>query len=54
MVEFANDIGIELISEGVETEAEARCIAGLGCHLAQGYYFGRPAERRPPSVRPVE
>jgi diguanylate cyclase (GGDEF)-like protein len=42
MVEFADDIGVQLIAEGVETEAEAEAVATLGCHLAQGYYFGRP------------
>jgi diguanylate cyclase (GGDEF)-like protein len=42
MVDFANDVGIELVAEGVETEEEARTVAGLGCHLAQGYYFGMP------------
>ena len=46
MVDFANDIGIRLIAEGVETEVEANVIAELGCHLAQGYYYGRPAIRR--------
>jgi diguanylate cyclase (GGDEF)-like protein len=42
LVDYANDQGIRVIAEGVETEAEARTIAELGCHLAQGYYFGRP------------
>ena len=42
MVEFANDVGIEVVAEGVETEAEARAVGELGCHLAQGYFFGPP------------
>ena len=42
IVEFANDQGIRVIAEGVETEAEAEAIVSLGCHLMQGYLFGRP------------
>jgi diguanylate cyclase (GGDEF)-like protein len=42
IVEFANDQGIQVIAEGIETEAEAEVVAELGCHLLQGYLFGRP------------
>lgn len=42
IVEFANDAGSEVVAEGVETEVEAQMVADLGCHLAQGYFFGRP------------
>jgi diguanylate cyclase (GGDEF)-like protein len=42
IVEFANDQGIRVIAEGVETEAEAHVVRDLGCHLMQGYLFGRP------------
>jgi diguanylate cyclase (GGDEF)-like protein len=44
MVEYANDVGIKVVAEGVETEGEARCVGEIGCHLAQGYFFGKPAE----------
>jgi len=42
IVDFANDVGIRLIAEGIETEEEAKTIESLGCHLTQGYYYGRP------------
>jgi diguanylate cyclase (GGDEF)-like protein len=42
MVEFANDVGIALVAEGVETAEEAAAVSELGCHLAQGYFFGPP------------
>ncbi|MEO6950982.1 MAG: EAL domain-containing protein [Polyangia bacterium] len=42
IVEFADDQGIRVIAEGVETEAEAEAVQALGCHLMQGYLFGRP------------
>jgi diguanylate cyclase (GGDEF)-like protein len=42
LVRFANDTGISILAEGVETEQEARAIADIGFHLAQGYYYGKP------------
>lgn len=35
--------GIRLVGEGVETEAEAKTLAELGCDLLQGYVIARPA-----------
>lgn len=39
----AGRLGIELIGEGVETEAERDCLLQLGIHFQQGYLFARPA-----------
>lgn len=36
------DLGIKLIAEGIETQAEAAQCEQLGCHYCQGYFFGRP------------
>jgi len=33
---------LEVIAEGIETVAQADTIRVAGCHLAQGYLFGRP------------
>lgn len=35
-------IGAEIVAEGVETEAEAATLAGLGYRAAQGYLFALP------------
>jgi len=43
MVHFANEEGIRVVAEGIETKQEAETVMSLGCHLLQGYYFGRPA-----------
>jgi EAL domain-containing protein (putative c-di-GMP-specific phosphodiesterase class I) len=37
------DKGTQVIAEGIETEPVADLCWELGCHLGQGYLFGRPA-----------
>ena len=39
-------LGLEVIAEGIETEAEAAVLASLECMDAQGYLFGRPMSDR--------
>jgi EAL domain-containing protein (putative c-di-GMP-specific phosphodiesterase class I) len=42
-------LGIRVVAEGIETEAEARTLRNLGIVLMQGYLFARPAfEALPP------
>jgi EAL domain-containing protein (putative c-di-GMP-specific phosphodiesterase class I) len=43
VVQVCDDLGIDLIAEGVETEAEFRWFRRIGLTLFQGYYFARPA-----------
>ena len=35
-------IDAQLVAEGVETEAQADWLRREGCHMAQGWHFGRP------------
>jgi diguanylate cyclase (GGDEF)-like protein len=42
---MARALGIEAVAEGVETLTQADELERLGCRLAQGYLFGRPAPR---------
>ncbi|MEA2347524.1 MAG: hypothetical protein QOG62_1311 [Thermoleophilaceae bacterium] len=39
---LGTDLGLSVVAEGVETEAEAAQLRGLGFELAQGFLFGRP------------
>ncbi len=44
-VELAHSLGLKVVAEGVEGEACLDALRGMGCDLAQGYYFS-PALRR--------
>ena len=39
---LAARLGLEVVAEGVETAAQARALAGLGCDRAQGFLFAHP------------
>ena len=40
---MARDLQLAVIAEGVETEEQEQALRTLGCPLAQGYLFHRPA-----------
>jgi diguanylate cyclase (GGDEF)-like protein/PAS domain S-box-containing protein len=44
IITMADALGLETVAEGVETERQAATLRDLGCTLAQGYLFGRPAD----------
>ncbi len=55
ILSMAKSLGLAVVAEGVETEDQARALAGLGCDMAQGYYFGRAmasVEPRRKAVKP--
>ncbi|QJY45856.1 EAL domain-containing protein [Pseudonocardia broussonetiae] len=43
LLSFGADLGIAVVVEGVEREAQAEVLVDLGCTLAQGHLFGPPA-----------
>lgn len=44
------DLGIDVIAEGVESEAEYRFLRRVGVEMFQGYLFAKPAFERFPEV----
>lgn len=42
IISMAHSLGLKVIAEGVETEAQLSFLASHGCEQMQGYYFSRP------------
>jgi EAL domain-containing protein (putative c-di-GMP-specific phosphodiesterase class I) len=42
VIALGRELGIEVIAEGIETEEQRARLYAQGCHLAQGYLFGKP------------
>ena len=42
VINLAQNLGLDVIAEGVESAAQRDFLMGLGCHAYQGYFFGRP------------
>lgn len=36
------DLGLKMVAEGVETEAQLEVVRGMGCQLVQGFLLGKP------------
>ena len=46
VVSFARALDMEVVAEGVETQAHVDALRALGCEYGQGFFFHRPVERR--------
>ena len=42
VIKLAKQLGMKVISEGVETEEHIKFLTDAGCDLFQGYYFSKP------------
>ena len=42
MVGLGTQLGMKVLAEGVETEAEAKVMREIGCNYGQGYLWARP------------
>jgi EAL domain-containing protein (putative c-di-GMP-specific phosphodiesterase class I) len=62
LVKLGHAIGVRVVAEGVETTEQMNVLASLDCDAAQGFLFGRAAERlvlptlpdRPSATRPAQ
>lgn len=63
IIDLAQNLGISVTAEGVETQQQRNVLVQLGCHCGQGWYFekdqplerlhGLPATFGPPVVMPM-
>lgn len=42
VVALGRNLSMEVLAEGVETKAQSDFLADIGCHVIQGYYYGKP------------
>jgi diguanylate cyclase len=42
VIELAHRIGLRVVAEGVESEAQLAILRGLGCDEVQGHVLGKP------------
>jgi diguanylate cyclase (GGDEF)-like protein/PAS domain S-box-containing protein len=42
IVDLASALEVDTVAEGVERSEQASALSGLGCRVAQGFYFARP------------
>jgi EAL domain-containing protein (putative c-di-GMP-specific phosphodiesterase class I) len=53
IIDLGHALQLNLVAEGIETSDQHALVQRLGCHQAQGFYFGRPshpAQLSPPIV----
>ena len=42
IIEMAHSMGVKLVAEGAETQAQVDFLRDNGCEYIQGYYFYKP------------
>lgn len=42
IIKLGHELGMKVVGEGVETEAQLSALEAYGCDIVQGYYFSRP------------
>ncbi len=42
IISMAQNLGLNIVAEGVETERQVSFLHALGCHVGQGYLFSKP------------
>lgn len=44
LIDLAGKLGMQVVAEGIEFEAQAMRLLEMGCRVGQGYYFARPLD----------
>lgn len=51
MVSLGRNLGLKVVAEGVETAAQVDFLSAIGCNVAQGFFFDKPADARTATAR---
>lgn len=46
LISFADEMGMDIVAEGIETQADLEALASLGVRFGQGFYLAAPAPLR--------
>lgn len=46
VIRIGQSLGMTVVAEGVENEAQFQVLKALGCHVSQGFFTGRPMDAR--------
>jgi EAL domain-containing protein (putative c-di-GMP-specific phosphodiesterase class I) len=44
VIEIGRELGLDIVAEGIETEAQREALRGMNCPFGQGHLFGPPVE----------
>ncbi len=45
MIDLGHSLGMRVICEGIETEAQEELLRAVGCEYGQGFLYGRSMQR---------
>jgi len=46
IIRIAEEFGLKVVAEGIETQAQASQLSALGCELGQGYFYSQAVNKR--------
>jgi len=46
IISLGHNLGMQVVAEGVESEAQLKLLKRLRCDLVQGYLFSRPVDAK--------